>query len=536
MKGPIRKTKVVLRHLPPTISQASLTEQIDGRFAGLYNWISFRHGNNNRKKHPSYSRGYIDFKRPEDVAEFAKFFDGRIFVNEKGSQFKTIVELAPSQRIPRQSSKRDGREGTINKDSEYMEFVEFISKPVVHLPSAEIQLLRREEERAGSAKDALIVTPLMDFVRQKRAATGGSGISLPKVKPTRTSGATSASPNSVSLTRGVAKRRISKTMLDMVRVNYIRVTTKATSLFLGICTNTGVWQCARHCMYVLRDTAKNTCVKDESTIILVPEQDDLQVSGNSVTCAAASGTEVLECENGVSGTTIIGKKKILPLRGKEKEIRHVSGYLSLQHNATYIKNSLGSTTLRPNHRCEASGRIVKSILLNNNTHQSPSLSSVVHSEQQIRPPIQEKDKRPPQPPNSQLLSEDNTNGHLDDKVAGNDLHGFCCEKRTRNTDRPNRGVWIPLQRSVGSHASELKQSLLDSAEGSHKHSGGCRGPAHIVKDCDSSSILNKGKTLKRGGSSGHSSHEKQVWVQNEVLLGLLSHWALCLLVSGNSFC
>ncbi|KAM7478779.1 hypothetical protein LguiA_026992 [Lonicera macranthoides] len=477
MKGPIRKTKVVLRHLPPTISQASLTEQIDGRFAGLYNWISFRHGNNNRKKHPSYSRGYIDFKRPEDVAEFAKFFDGCIFVNEKGSQFKTIVELAPSQRIPRQSSKRDGREGTINKDSEYMEFVEFISKPVVHLPSAEIQLLRREEERAGSAKDALIVTPLMDFVRQKRAATGGSGISLPKVKPTRTSGATSASPNSVSLKRGVAKRRISKTM------------------------------------YVLRDTAKNTCVKDESTIILVPEQDDLQVSGNSVTCAAASGTEVLECENGVSGTTIIGKKKILPLRGKEKEIRHVSGYLSLQHNTTYIKNSLGSTTLRPNHRCEASGRIVKSILLNNNTHQSPSLSSVVHSEQQIRPPIQEKDKRPPQPPNSQLLSEDNTNGHLDDKVAGNDLHGFCCEKRTRNKDRPDRGVWIPLQRSVGSRASELKQSLLDSAEGSHKHSGGCRGPAHIVKDCDSSSILNKGKTLKRGGSSGHSSHEKQVWVQ-----------------------
>lgn len=32
-----------------------------------------------------YSRAYIDFKRPEDVIEFAEFFDGHVFVNEKGN-------------------------------------------------------------------------------------------------------------------------------------------------------------------------------------------------------------------------------------------------------------------------------------------------------------------------------------------------------------------------------------------------------------------------------------------------------------------
>lgn len=44
MKGPLDRTKVVLRHLPPTLSQSSLMEQVDSRFAGRYNWVSYRPG------------------------------------------------------------------------------------------------------------------------------------------------------------------------------------------------------------------------------------------------------------------------------------------------------------------------------------------------------------------------------------------------------------------------------------------------------------------------------------------------------------
>lgn len=44
MKGPLDRTKVVLRHLPPAISQATLMEQIDVAFSGRYNWVSFRPG------------------------------------------------------------------------------------------------------------------------------------------------------------------------------------------------------------------------------------------------------------------------------------------------------------------------------------------------------------------------------------------------------------------------------------------------------------------------------------------------------------
>ena len=41
-------------------------------------------------KNQRYARAYIEFKRPEDVFEFAEFFDGHVFVNEKGNLMEYI--------------------------------------------------------------------------------------------------------------------------------------------------------------------------------------------------------------------------------------------------------------------------------------------------------------------------------------------------------------------------------------------------------------------------------------------------------------
>ncbi|KAJ0592595.1 putative nonsense-mediated mRNA decay protein [Helianthus annuus] len=435
MKDPLDRTKVVLRHLPHTISQSALMDQIDVRFSGRYKWFWFRSGKQSLKS-PSYSTAYIDFKRPDDVIEFAEFFDGHVFVNEKGTQFKTIVEYAPSQRVPKQMSKKDGREGTIGKDPEYLEFLEFVSKPVENLPSAEIQLERKEAERAGAAKEAPIVTPLMDFVRQKRAAKGGPRRSLPNGKLMRRAGASSSSSSTVAK-RGSEKR------------------TSST-------------------MYVLRNSGKSTNGKEKSTYA---KRDDRQVSDKP-------GSVILEEERGASGAPDTGKKKILLLKGKEKEIQVVTS-LTPQQNSSTIKPAA-----RTNQRHE------------------------------------EKDRKPPRGP---LLKD--SDGLPDDK------HGCM-----NNKDKPDRGVWTPLRCSDGSQSAKV---LPDSAEGTreeakydvsnergvelkttgagrgghfssengtHKHSGR-RALTHNAKDADGSSNSNEGKPLKRGVSAGYGSHEKRVWVQ-----------------------
>ncbi|XP_056162687.1 regulator of nonsense transcripts UPF3-like [Syzygium oleosum] len=169
-KRPLDRTKVVWRHLPPSITRAFLTEQIDSVFSGRYCWVSFRPGKSSQKRH-TFSRAYIKFERLEDVTEFAGFFDGHVFVNEKGAQFKTIVEYAPFQRVPAQRLRKDSREGTLITDPEYIEFLKLLVTPVENLPSVEIQLGRREGEGSGAAEGVPIVTtPLMDYVRRKRAS------------------------------------------------------------------------------------------------------------------------------------------------------------------------------------------------------------------------------------------------------------------------------------------------------------------------------------------------------------------------------
>ncbi|XP_068653302.1 regulator of nonsense transcripts UPF3-like isoform X2 [Aristolochia californica] len=568
MKDPFDRTKVVVRHLPPTISQSVLLEQIDGRFAGRYRWVCFRPGKNSQKQ-PRYSRAYIDFKKSEDVLEFAEFFDGHVFVNEKGSQFKTVVEYAPSQRVPKPWSKKDGREGTIFKDPEYLEFLELIAKPAENLPSAEIQLERKEAERAGQPKESPIITPLMDFVRQKRAAKTGSQRSSSNGKLSRrASGSGPGSSSSASGKRGSEKRRISTSM------------------------------------YVLRDTTKNSNSKEKSPYLLVPKREE-QLSEKAI---SAGGSETTEAEtalpldgstSGVPGTVEIGKKKVLLLKGKEREIAQASGGVSQQGVTSHVRSSPGSTGFKQNQRREASGRIIRSILSNKDLRQNQPSMTAGSSEQQPQQSNIEKEKRAPRPTNMRSIPKDHISSTsniaspdsemkraLDDKAFGSESPSFVStnetpERRTRNKDRPDRG---PTQRmsepldnmSVSQHTSpskagddvigdtdngsystggksrnleagaqnsrvgrsnnsllahdfgEMKAELpggsrigdgknvgnarntLSSVEnGSHRH-GGRRG-LHGLKD-DGLVNLSEGKPSKRG-ATGYGSHEKQVWVQ-----------------------
>ncbi|KAB2091973.1 hypothetical protein ES319_A03G232300v1 [Gossypium barbadense] len=491
MKRTLDRTKVVLRHLPPSITETMLMEQVDSAFAGRYNWFSFSPGKN-RQKHQSCSRLYIDFKSPEDVLEFAEFFNGHVFVNEKGAQFKTIVEYAPSQCVPTLWAKNDDCEGTIFKDPEYLEFLEFLAMPVENLPSAEIQLERREAERVGALKDSSIVTPLMDFVRRKRAAKK----SLSNGKLSRRAGGQSGGiPSSASSKRGSEKRRGSTTM------------------------------------YVLRDSLKNASGKDKSTYILVSRRDEQQLSNKPVILASSVGTEVSEEESGATRITDADKNKVLLLKGKgkekEKEISHVAGSILHQQNFTSpIKTILRSTPTKLNSRRE--NRIIRGILLNKDSRQSQCPG--FQSEQHIETSNLKKERRPPWHPQANLGLKDACNAS-DGNVAGNHLHGAKkLERRSRNKDRTDHGVWTlrhsdgscASDESLPSSASQSAQILIDSSEGAcgdtkvdFSSVGSCKGSSkHIsrrVAVANGSSAVNDGKPGKRANVYG--SHEKQVWVQ-----------------------
>ncbi|CAM8928252.1 unnamed protein product [Rhodiola kirilowii] len=516
MKGTADRTKVVLRHLPPSIPHSMIMEQIDRGFGGRYNWSRFRAGKNSRK-HQTHSRLYINFNRAEDVIEFAEFFNGHVFVNEKGNQFKVQVEYAPSQEVPK-PLKKDGREGTIVKDPEYIEFLEKLSKPVENLPSAEIQLERREADRAGAPKDAPIVTPLMDYIRQKRAAKNWPQKSISAGKVSRRSGTLSARvSNSLSSRRGSEKKKSST-------------------------------------VYVQRESAKNTKGNVKSNFIIVTKKDDQRLLDKSSTLVSAAG-KFSQDDNGFAGASDGGTKKIILLKGKGKEIElsDVDGNPPQQQGIdTPVRNANSSYSGKNNPRREGgSGRIIRTVLSNSGARSVPS--STGRSEQGMHFSVVDKDKRSYRGSNIQLPSKD-ANG-LEDKVSGSGTNEYGhssdkLDKRTRNRDRPDRGVWAPLRRSDGSHTSseslsstsQNTQSALDSSEGAHgqnevdmlmtrngirnvvtgNHSYSSykngsqkqftRRVPHGPMDAEGNQYLSEGKPSKRG-PPGYSSNEKQVWVQ-----------------------
>ncbi|KAL4285577.1 hypothetical protein HN51_053085 [Arachis hypogaea] len=503
------KTKVVIRHLPPSLTQSDLLHHIDNHFASRYNWFSFRPGNTSHKNQ-RHSRAYIDFKSPDDVFEFAEFFDGHVFVNERGAQHKAIVEYAPSQRVPRPTTKKDGREGTIYKDPDYLEFLKFIAKPPEHLPSAEIQLERKEAEQAGANKEGPIVTPLMEYVRQKRSVDIGA-----QAFPVTTKGSRSArAAMRGKLGSGNTKRGLEKKK------------------------------------YVQKDNVKDATrkeSKDKSAFTVVPRREDQSAASN------IKGISELETLHGIEGpisgipvTSDSGKKKILLLKGKQREIPITTEGV-IKQQSIQSGNSAGSTTAKQNQRREASGRLIRSILLNSEARQSQPSTVTQHKIQILS---SDNGKRPARSlESSKLNAEGDSKRSLDEKFVKKDTHGLGSvgekiEKRTRNKDRPDRGVWTPLRRSDVSHAdneqspssliqptlpeSEVKENVTaanrngeslasivgrssTSVENGPQRNFTRRGVSHIGKD-DVAVSLGDGKASKKGGG-GHGAHEKQVWVQ-----------------------
>uniref|UniRef100_A0A804RL68 UPF3 domain-containing protein n=1 Tax=Zea mays TaxID=4577 RepID=A0A804RL68_MAIZE len=472
MKDPAHRTKVVLRRLPPAIAQQAVVDQVDLRFAGRYDWACFRPGNASQKNH-RHSRLYLNFKRPEDVVEFAEVFNGHVFVNEKGAQFKAFVEYAPSQQVPKSTIKKDGREGTIMKDPEYLEFLEFISKPTEHLPSAEIQLERKEAERAAAGKEAPVVTPLMMYVRQQRAAK--SMVHRPGSRLSRklASVVSSSSPK-----RSSEKRRSST--------------------------------------YVVRDNTK-----EKPTYIMVPKREEhtqreKDVAGNSGD-ATSGGT------SGSGQVAEFKRDKIVILKGRGR-IDSNTPNGATQHSSTPIKNVPPSRS-RQDQRLEASGKIIKTILSNKEARSSnPS-----EHEQEGHMFNTEKDKRPPRAFNPRTIVKDQVvenaeRSHFDEKA--NHLHGSVpigekVERHARNRDRPDRGVWAARRYDKSTSADGHGDRKTDTrgqggsrgvpVENGHRHANR-RGLPRGPKETEISASVPDAKNSKRGSAS-YGAHERQVWVQ-----------------------
>ena len=94
------------------------------------------------------------------------FADAKSSSNDSALLGPPIVEFAPYGRVPSSKVRKDGRQGTIDQDPEFIDFLESLTNPVA---KPAVKETNGEKEMKPDEKT---VTPLIQFLRDKKASKG----------------------------------------------------------------------------------------------------------------------------------------------------------------------------------------------------------------------------------------------------------------------------------------------------------------------------------------------------------------------------
>ena len=158
-------TKIIIRRMPPTLTKEDLLNEI-GELPE-HDYFSFVNADYHFG-YEGFTRAYINFKEYNDVFDFRNKFDGYLFLDPKGREYSAVVELAACQQVPKERRKKDHKSGTIEKDLDYLQFLEQLEKEEEKLPSAEVYIEEIEAIKAVDKSKIKVVTPLIEFLKEKR--------------------------------------------------------------------------------------------------------------------------------------------------------------------------------------------------------------------------------------------------------------------------------------------------------------------------------------------------------------------------------
>ncbi|XP_078039606.1 UPF3 regulator of nonsense mediated mRNA decay [Augochlora pura] len=159
-------TKVVIRRLPPSMTQDQFLEQVSP--LPEHDYLCFVKADMSMGQF-AFSRAYINFMEQQDIFMFREKFDNYVFVDSKGTEYPAVVEFAPFQRLPKKrvGKKKDLKCGTIESDPYYVSFLESLKNQ-----EAESNIAQPKTEYSYQPPDntpkKVTTTPLLEYVKQRK--------------------------------------------------------------------------------------------------------------------------------------------------------------------------------------------------------------------------------------------------------------------------------------------------------------------------------------------------------------------------------
>lgn len=195
-KSSALRPKIVVRRLPPGLTQGEFNDCMGTEWQihqGKVDWAVYKPGKISTEyitpplskcivlliescslaKPSKPSRAYLHLMNQKHVDELAEKVRTTDFSDAKASSKDSVllgppvVEYDPFGRIPSNKPRKDLREGTIDQDQEYMDFLESLTNP---LPK--VSTVDQDGDAVSKAKEKVTITPLVQFLKDKKANKG----------------------------------------------------------------------------------------------------------------------------------------------------------------------------------------------------------------------------------------------------------------------------------------------------------------------------------------------------------------------------
>lgn len=127
------------------------------------------------------SRAYLHLTKQDHIALLSEHVRNTVFNDAKASSKDSAllgpptVEFAPYGRVPSSRPRKDARQGTIDQDPEFMDFLQSLTNPPTKAAHNE-----QENGAVGKPKDKVTTTPLIQFLKDKKANRGKESATTPK--------------------------------------------------------------------------------------------------------------------------------------------------------------------------------------------------------------------------------------------------------------------------------------------------------------------------------------------------------------------
>ncbi|ERF74376.1 hypothetical protein EPUS_02063 [Endocarpon pusillum Z07020] len=184
-----QKLRLIVRRLPPGLTQAEFEVILGEEWrvgAGRVDWFAYKDGkiSKDSAKPSRPARAYLRMKDQAMLDTLSAVVKQCVFQDAKNTSKDPCLlgppslEFAPYGRVPGSRVRKDGRQGTIDQDPEFIDFLQSLTEPVTRSnASGEVA------EGIDTRPAKVTTTPLVEYLKEKKANKGKESATSKTAKP-----------------------------------------------------------------------------------------------------------------------------------------------------------------------------------------------------------------------------------------------------------------------------------------------------------------------------------------------------------------